>query len=403
MADVSASGGLRRSARRLVLVIVIALAGLCVAVVIQGTTRVRVHEIADSAAYGKSITALLAFGLFASVYGISRRELRRNARLVFAAVTLGVTGKAFLTGGVMVLAYGSAGYLLLGVAVAQIDPLSVAASIQDYGMSQRAKSILLAWASFDDPVTVLLVAYLASATLPAIGGHGGSALVIAGGSSVQWQIVLNVALVAIAGLAWYLAAVRAGWLGSARGNVLLCLILLGLIALAVSYGLLVGIAVCGLFFRPRIDWLISRVVDSAFYLATFMLGLLLVTGVHLAAGLLLGASVFAVQAMAGTLIGRGLPRGDRVHLALGQQNGLTAIVLALALEPYLPSAVGIVAIAILVVNILHILGNGIWSYIDKYTQHKERKSPVLANLDPAWPGSRTAARPSETPVSRISS
>jgi hypothetical protein len=102
-----------------------------------------------------------------------------------------------------------------------------------------------------------------------------------------------------------------------------------------------------------------------------------VTGVNVLAGMLLGACVFLAQALTGLIIGHGMPRNDRVHLALGQQNGLTAIVLALALQPYLPSAVGIIAIAILVVNTLHISSNGILEWkAAKISVSSERRSRV---------------------------
>jgi hypothetical protein len=133
-----------------------------------------------------------------------------------------------------------------------------------------------------------------------------------------------------------------------------------LLAVAAWFGLLVGITVCALFFRPPVGAVLDRAADWAFYTATFLLGLLLVAGVNLLAGLLLGVSVFVVQGLVAWLVTRGLPGPDRVHLALGQQNGLTAIVLGLALQPYVPQAVGIIAIAILTVNVLHICGNTYW-------------------------------------------
>ena len=47
--------------------------------------------------------------------------------------------------------------------------------------------------------------------------------------------------------------------------------------LAVSFGLLLGIAVCALFYRPPLGAVVSHVVDVALR-ATFLLGMLLVTG-----------------------------------------------------------------------------------------------------------------------------
>lgn len=359
MTDDSTVAGLRRPVRRLVIVITVALAGLTTSAALQLSTGVAARQFDNSVIYGKGITALLAVGLFASVYGISRRELRRNAWVVLVAVTVGVTAKAFIAGGVMAAVYGTAGYLLLGVAVAQIDPLSVAASLDDSRMSARAKAVLSAWASFDDPVTVLLVAYLAAATLPGVRARGAGALAGLGAGSPVTQIGMNAVLVMAAAAGWYLIEVRGPGVRTVRGNAAACAVLVALIAAAVSFGLLVGITVCGLFFRPRLERVISRVVGGAFCAATFLMGMLLITGLNVAAGIVLGVVVFAAQALVGTAISRGMAGPDRMRLALGQQNGLTAIVLALALQPYLPSAVGIIAVAILAVNTLHIVANGL--------------------------------------------
>jgi NhaP-type Na+/H+ or K+/H+ antiporter len=370
MAGARVSGRVEPSVRRLMLVVALAAAGLAVSAVARGAFDVHLRHLAGSFVYGKCVTTLLTVGLFAAAYGISRRELRRNARIVLVAITLGVALKAALVGAIMALVYGSAGFILLGVAVAQIDPLSVAATLRRSGMSGRAKSILLAWASFDDPVTVLLV-YLGSFALPLAQHHARAGLGLSA-SSFLAQIFLNAALIAVAGVAWYLLRV----LGESYANdrlsyALQCLVLVGLLAAAAWYGLLIGITVCGLFFRPAVGAIVDRAVNFAFYAAVILLGLLLVDGVNIPAGILLGVAVFAMQVVTALAITRGLPRADRFHLAVGQQNGLTAIVLGLALQPYLPQAVGIIAVAILTVNVIHICTNRSW----------QLKSPVLAAVD----------------------
>ncbi len=398
MASVPDEGGLWRPARRLMLVVLLALAGLTVSVALQAGTGVRVRQLGGTAAYDRAITALLAVGLYASALGISRAELRRNLRIILVAVTFGVAFKAVLTGSVMVLAYGSAGYLLLGVAVAQIDPISVAVTLRHSTMPPRAKSVLYAWASFDDPVTVLLVVYLASFTLFTTRGHATGSL--AGTSSYGLQILLNLSLVAVASVSWLLLARRCE--ADRWARTLVCGITIALIAVAALFGLLIGITACGLFLRPSIEAIISRAVDLAFWAATCMLGMFLVEGVNVPAGVLLGVTVFAVQALTGLAISHGMPREDRVHLALGQQNGLTAIVLALALQPYLPSAVGIIAIAILVVNVLHLVTNGVWEHaansrrpaIRNGNQQPERMNSQLmaGHVSPVPPPAGPASR-----------
>jgi len=359
MASARMNGSVQPSVRRLVLMVVLAVAGLGVSAVAQGAFDVHVRQLADSTAYGKCVSALLTVGLFAAAYGISRRELRRNARVVIVAITLGVAVKAALVGAIMALVYGSVGFILLGVAVAQIDPLSVAGTLRHSGMSERAKSILSAWASFDDPVTVLLV-YLGSFAIPFARHDPRGGLGLSAGSYLS-QIFLNAGLIVVAAAAWYLLAVlSAGRVSDRLRYALQCLVLGGLLAAASWYGLLIGITVCGLFFRPAVAAVIDRSVNLAFYAAVILLGLLLVEGANVPAGILLGAAVFAVQVVTALAITRGLPRADRFDLALGQQNGLTAIVLGLALQPYIPQAVGIIAIAILTVNVIHICSNRSW-------------------------------------------
>jgi NhaP-type Na+/H+ or K+/H+ antiporter len=137
---------------------------------------------------------LLAVGLYGSTHGIDLPDLRRDLRGVVAAVTLGVVLKAALISGVMVLAFDRPEYLILGIVVAQIDPLSVAALSRDGHMSQRARSLLSAWASFDDPMTVLLTLYVAGYAYTAA-GHAGTPSVVGGGTrGYALQLALNALL-----------------------------------------------------------------------------------------------------------------------------------------------------------------------------------------------------------------
>lgn len=65
----------------------------------------------------------------------------------------------------------------------------------------------------------------------------------------------------------------------------------------------------------------------------------------------------ASQIAVGYLLTGGLPAGDRIHLALAQQNGITAIVLALRLEAQFPGVAAMVAPAVLTTNLTHAVAN----------------------------------------------
>ena len=327
---------------------------------------------------------LLAVGLYGSTHQIDRSTLRRDLRTVVVAVTLGVFLKATLIAAVMMTVCRKPEYLVLGIAVAQIDPLSVAAMSASRRMSDRAKDLLSVWAAFDDPMTVLMSLYFSVLAFRLSGRSGSPGLVLHGSGTASYlaDLGLNLLLFLAAAAAWYLP--RALWRGHADrraarseqpepprtaprladGQALLVVLLLVLVAARTL--LMLAVALAGLVVRTgRHQPLIDRLVTGAFLVASFGLGLLLANGASLLTGLLLGVTAFAAQGLIALLIvPRLMPdlaRTDQVYLGLGQQNGITAIILALALEPDFPGTVGIVGPAILTVNVLYYCSNAIWA------------------------------------------
>ncbi|WP_144128098.1 hypothetical protein [Catellatospora sichuanensis] len=290
-------------------------------------------------------TILLAVGLYGSTFGIDLPHARRDWRTIVAAVTIGVFAKAAIIGVSLALAFQNPLYLVLGVAVAQIDPLAAAAIIGNPRMSPRAKSILAAWSSFDDPITVLLSVYAAAIVATA---QGVPQLQTGAGGSYLNNLAANVVFIAVAFLGWY-------WLRCFPKA--MAVFALALIALAVWQFTMIGLAVAGLFIRPNISRQLSWAVQAALIGAAFMLGLLLTEGVNIGAGLALGAAAFAAQVIVGYALTRKLPAGDRAHLALAQQNGITAIILSLLLQAQFDGVIAVVAPAILVVNVIHLVAN----------------------------------------------
>jgi NhaP-type Na+/H+ and K+/H+ antiporter len=319
-------------------------------------------------------TTLLAIGLYSSTYEISVTDVRRDLRTVLAAVTVGVLLKAVLISAAMLAVFRHPQYLVFGIAVAQIDPLSVAALQGKSRMSRRAKDILLAWASFDDPITVVLTVYISAITLTAMGADASGPGSVGGNvAALLASIPINVGFAILGLLLWWLST-RAGTGGRPAGaglwarmvgteevrgarRVLAVCLLPVLAGFGVWRSLMLGVALLGLFYRPRINRLLGPLTQVAFLVAAFALGLLLVGGVRPVPGLVLGVAAFLSQMLVAALLTRGFPRHDRIHLALAQQNGITAIILALLLEPRFPGTVAVIAPAILVIGVLNIASN----------------------------------------------
>lgn len=316
-----------------------------------------VHSLQASAWYPALTGTLLAIGLYGSTFGINLAEARQHTKIIVMAVTVGVLLKALFIGGILALIFQDPFYFILGILVAQIDPLSVAALLKGNRLSVRAKTILASWASFDDPVTVILALYVPALLAHITHQHWGSPT-----SDGMGDYLLG-----IGGNLGYALVVFAIWLLVRRhvhrpkpSHILIVLALLvAILGVAVQNMWMLSVAIIGLFFRPSIDASIEWATKWAFRLATLLLGVLMINGVDIFKGILLGAIAYMSQIVVGALLTRGLPYRDRVHIALAQQNGITAIILSLLFEPIFPGVVAIVAPAIVVINLLHFAVNAL--------------------------------------------
>lgn len=333
------------------------LAWLALAVLIglgaAAVTGVRIADATDSTPYLLATAALLAIGLYGSTYGIDVAAARRDRRLIITAVTVGVVVKAAVIGVALALAWHDPLFLLLGIVVAQIDPLSVAALLGDDRLSPRARTVLAAWSSFDDPITVVLTVYAAAVATDTFGlGTREAQGVHVADGLLAYAIDLGLNL-AFAGVVWLL------WRQGVRNRPRWATALLAIAAaVAVWQFLMLGLALVGLFLRPAwLERLLAPITQGALYAATVLLGLLLIGGVALPQGVSLGLAAFAAQILVGWLLTRNLPAADRLHLAFAQQNGITAIILALRLEAQFAGVVAVVAPAILVTNLTHYAAN----------------------------------------------
>lgn len=220
------------------------------------------------------ISALLAIGLYAAATGINVNEARKDKKLILSAITIGVLAKAIIIGTVCALLIGSPLGLIAGVIYSQIDPLSVAAMQHTTRMSTRAKHTIHAWATFDDPVSVLLARYILPLTIGALGSHALSDMV---GGMTDWiaQLLLNLLLGLLAFIAWRLIR------GRRYASLFESCLLIAVLLLAIGSGLLLAVAIVGLFLRPISETIINKIVLVAYASAVFLIGTLLTGTVNL--------------------------------------------------------------------------------------------------------------------------
>jgi hypothetical protein len=292
--------------------------------------------------YDSFLIVLLAVGLYGSVYGISLVEFKEHKLLIAKAISIGVVLKSLLSGSVFWLLFGSPESFVLGIIVAQIDPLSVAHLVESKSklFSQSGKTILRAWSSFDDPMTVLLCFYV---FVPLV-------LTNVSMSISEYLLQLGTNLV-FAGAFYLLVRI----LPSFRLRDYLLLIIA--FSVGVYFELMLGVAILGLFLRPSLVYL-DRVVHYAFIIATIILGTLLVfSWIAVIQGIVLGVLAFVGQYIVSQILARHLSDIDRNFLALAQFNGITSIILALLVERYFPGTVVVIGVALMVINSLFLYTN----------------------------------------------
>lgn len=291
----------------------------------------------------------LGLGLFASTFGIDLNAMRKTDwRVVVKAVTIGVLQKAIIIGGGMWLlgwlfGYAPLLFLVLGLQMAQMDPVAMAALADKRRMSPVADSLSRAVSSLDDPVTVLLTILVVGAQ-KVFGFELGVTIAnlgIENAAGYGWYLWLNISFMATMVLFWQLA-----YKGSQFWKLTFTLgLIAGAIVVGASWYWMFGLALMGIFIRPEgkiydqankvLDW----GVKGAFALTGIVAGSLLfgVYGSPLFAqqvvwGLVLGGLAFASQVVTGPLmmIGGGYSRQDRWYFAFSHTNGLTSTMLGVS-------------------------------------------------------------------------
>ena len=309
------------------------------------------------------IALLLGVGLLAGTFTINLKELtRQDWKLIAWAVTAGVGAKALFVGSIVFGFTGNPNAWVIGVNVAQMDPLSANALMDKSSLSPRAKDLLKAWAAGDDPFTVAAVVAMIAAQagfhvnlgIPedAIGVHDASTFGV--------YFVQNFAM-----MASLVFVFKYAYRGSTAARIA---VMLGLLTTTVFVGAqwfwMFGIALTGLFMRPddaRITQIIEKVLERcsglAYLAAGCIVGLLIwQNGIDLGLGVVIGVAAYMSQMVVAPLLMRALgqdfTKTDRGLLARAHQNGLTACLLALS-----TGTIASILPAIVVTQVLYFLFN----------------------------------------------
>ncbi|MEO1391128.1 MAG: hypothetical protein AAFV85_27665, partial [Cyanobacteria bacterium J06634_6] len=210
---------------------------------------------------------------------------------------------------------------LCSTVIAQIDPILAAKNIAHERFSPKAGTILRCWSSFDDPITVLFAFYI---FLPLFLNEQTSFL-------SQYFLELFVELLVCVGIATTFRLQKNASIFSS--TTIRKLMVIGTCVASGLSGRFLLPASLGLMARPFNSQVKERAVNCIFAFSSFLIGALAV-GIPLnwKAGVILGASTYflAQPAIAALFIQD--TKINRLRVMFGHQNGMTAILLTIALE-----------------------------------------------------------------------
>jgi len=309
--------------------------------------------------------SLLAIGLYGGVYAIDLKEFRIHKKIIISAITIGVILKSLIIGGLLFFFTQNILSFLFGIIVAQIDPISVSHLLQKNKTKKLSKSgetILRAWSSFDDPMTVLLSIYLA---LPLLGTYIKGKDLSFDFTSYFSELFYNLLFAAFIFILFKIFQKK-----FSQKKILEILLLVIIFCFVIYFKLMLSIALIALFFRPKISKTLDKAINFSLYISTILLGILLINGISFFIGFLLAIFTVLSQIIALFILMREFSQKDKVYLAFGQQNGITSIILAIIIESFYSGTISIIAPAIFFINSLYFILNHL---ADKYFKAKVLK------------------------------
>lgn len=269
----------------------------------------------------------IAIGLYINVASIEIDSFKKELKQITAVLVFGVPIKIILPG--LALAWLSPNNakiaFLCSTVIAQIDPIVAAQSFKNIKFKKRSETILRAWSSFDDPVTVLFAFYI---FLP-----------ISQGSSFNFieyffiHILIEVLFIGV--IYFVYNKLLQTWYKRFKDKIITNINKF-IIGFVFVYSLLASSflapAAVGLFIRPFKPSSTNKVLTVIACFSAIMIGAFAANSIiNWQAGLILATSMLIAHAIATYFLIKE-SASSKLKLMFSHQNGMTAILLTIGLE-----------------------------------------------------------------------
>jgi NhaP-type Na+/H+ or K+/H+ antiporter len=271
--------------------------------------------------------AAIAVGLYINVASIEIDSFKKELKQITAVLVFGVPIKIILPG--LALAWLSPSNakiaFLCSTVIAQIDPIVASQSFKNIKFKKSSETILRAWSSFDDPVTVLFAFYI---FLPISQGNSFN--------FIEYFIShILIDILVIGGIYFAYKKFLRPWYKRAKDE-FVAAINTSIIGLVFAYGLLTSSflapAAVGLFVRPFKSSNTSNVISGIACFSAIIIGAFAANSIiDWQLGLILAMSMLVAHALATQFLIKESSY-SKLKLMFSHQNGMTAILLTIGLE-----------------------------------------------------------------------
>ncbi len=269
----------------------------------------------------------IAIGLYINVASIEIASFKKELKQITAVLVFGVPIKIILPG--LALAWLSPNNVkiafLCSTVIAQIDPIIASQSFKNINLKKSSKTILKAWSSFDDPITVLFAFYI---FLPISQGNKFNFI-----EYFASHILIDILV--IGGTCFVYNKLLKTWYKRFKDEIITNInkFIIGVVFI---YSLLASSflapAALGLLIRPFKPSNMDKVISAIACFSSIMIGAFAANSIlDWQAGLILAVSMLVAHALATQYLIKESPR-SKLKLMLSHQNGMTAILLTIGLE-----------------------------------------------------------------------
>ena len=267
----------------------------------------------------------IAVGLYINILSIDTDIFKNCFSSIVKVLLIGVPIKIVLPGFLLTLfspQIAPIAYLCATV-IAQIDPIAADKFLENSKISKKSETILRAWSSFDDPITVLFAFYIFLPTL-----------LLKNFNLKEYflKILLDIVSCIVIYL-FYKIYQKNIKISQKYQSFIETILIVAIIIYSVVFNSFILPAVAGLFIRPFAPEKFSAINSVIFYLSAIILGAFAANmQLDWYSGSVLAASTFFLAQVFVTFIFIKDSIESKSRVMFGHQNGMTAMLLTVAIE-----------------------------------------------------------------------